>query len=335
LAPPEKVVFLCSKFFLIDLKVICINNMGMNTPRNGTFEFHDQELDFLKKQGFQVNPLNTEQHSIADVWLESKKIHLQKDSLNYPIDGLVVKLNNNTLVEELGVVGKTHRAWSAIKFPADEVTTKITAITWQVGRTGRVTPVAELEAVQLGGTTVQRATLHNAKEVEEKDLHQDDTVIIRKAGEIIPEVVQVLVNIRSKKAQTFPLPIACPSCQTALVRTETDIDLWCSNTYGCNAQIAGRLTYFCQRNIGNISGLSDKIIQKLIADFQIKDIPDLYNLPWAEIEQMEGFGKKSVEKLQLAIEKSKTIEDYKLLAGFAIPGIGPEVAKLILTKNEE
>ncbi len=157
-----------------------------------TFSTHQDELDFLARLGFPVNPLNDYVNDIHSAWSISQKIIETRNGLNYPIDGLVVKINNNEIYEKLGVVGKTPRTWCAIKFPADEVTTKVLGITWQVGRSGRVTPVAELEPVQLNGTTVKRASLHNYKEVVELGLEIGDLVVIRKAGDIIPEVLSVV-----------------------------------------------------------------------------------------------------------------------------------------------
>ena len=157
-----------------------------------TFKTHQEELDFLVKQGFLVNPLNVFVIDLKLAWSITQKLIDSRAGLNYPIDGLVVKINNNEIYEKLGVVGKTPRTWCAIKFPADEVTTKVLGITWQVGRSGRITPVAELEPVTLNGTVVKRATLHNYKEVLELGLEIGDLVVIRKAGDIIPEVLSVV-----------------------------------------------------------------------------------------------------------------------------------------------
>ncbi|MEI6728033.1 MAG: hypothetical protein WCK98_00120 [bacterium] len=157
-----------------------------------SFPYHQDELDFLAANGFVTNPLNSTSDSLEEIWQKREDLYAQRDELNYPIDGLVVKLNDNELVETLGVVGKTNRGWAAIKFAADEVTTKVVGVTWQVGRTGKVTPVAELEPVELQGTTVKRATLHNYKNVIDLDIEIGDFVVIRKAGDIIPEVLKVV-----------------------------------------------------------------------------------------------------------------------------------------------
>jgi DNA ligase (NAD+) len=157
-----------------------------------TLNTHQDELDFLTQLGFQVNPLNQSVQNLTSAWEIAKDIIESREALNYPIDGLVVKINDNKMYESIGVVGKTPRIWCAIKFPADEVTTKVLGITWQVGRSGRVTPVAELEPVELNGTTVKRASLHNYKEVVDLGLEIGDLVVIRKAGDIIPEVISVI-----------------------------------------------------------------------------------------------------------------------------------------------
>ncbi len=269
---------------------------------------HQEELDFLEKLGFPINPYNQPANNLEEVWSIAQNLKDRKNDLNYPIDGLVVKLNDNQLVETLGIVGKTRRGWCAIKYPADEVTTKILDVVWQVGRTGRVTPVASLEPVLLAGTKVKRATLHNYKEFIEKNLQAGDTLIIRKAGEIIPEVVQVLYNLRTSQAAsqdlpvntsiehfaglTFEAPKICPICQTELVESSTGVDLLCKNVEYCQAQIVGRLSYYCQRDIGGLTGLSEKQLEKFVENFKIQDIPDLFDLPYKSIKSMEGHGDK-------------------------------------------
>ena len=294
------------------------------------FSTHQEELDFLRIQGFPTNPYNSTKISLEEIWHTAKKVEHDRILLPYPIDGLVVKLNNNSLMEKLGIVGKTPRAWCAIKFAPEEVSTHLIDIVWQVGRTGKVTPVAKLNPVKLMGTIVKKASLHNYKEVSESDLHFNDTVIIRKAGDIIPEVINILKNLRQDKSNPIECPSKCPSCQTILEITSTGVDLFCPNAMECSDQIVGKLSYYCQRNLANIVGLSEKNLHKFMEKNYIKDIPDLYNLPWDEIKSMEGFGNKSIENLQKSIQNSKQISDYKFLAGLGIEGVGSEVAKLII-----
>jgi DNA ligase (NAD+) len=294
------------------------------------FSTHQEELNFLSNSGFPINPYNSVQNSLQDVWKFSKELETKREKLTYPIDGLVVKLDNNILAEKVGVVGKTPRAWCAIKFAPEEVSTTIEDIIWQVGRTGKITPVAVLQPIMLMGTEVKRASLHNYKEVSESELHFSDTVIIRKAGDIIPEVINILKNLRHSESKIISAPITCPSCGIKLKLTKTRVDLYCPNSTNCKDQIVGRLSYFCQRNLGNIVGLSEKNILKFIEEFGIKDIPDLYNLPWDKISELEGFGQKSIQNLQESIKESLSLQDYKFLAGIGIDGIGIEVSKLII-----
>ncbi len=293
------------------------------------FLTHQDELNFLQAQGFPINPYNSVQNSLENIWEIATKLQQDRNSLPYPIDGLVVKLDDNKIVEQVGVVGKTPRAWCAIKFPPEEIATKLEDVIWQVGRTGKVTPVASLQPINLMGTVVKKASLHNFKEVNELQLHYHDTVVVRKAGDIIPEVVDILVNLRLPESKLISIPQFCPSCNSQLSKTATEVDLICLNSVNCKDQIVGRLSYYCQRNLGNITGLSEKQIEKFMNEFGVKDIPDLYNLPWEKIEVLEGFGKKSVENLQKSVENSRSIADYKFLAGLGIEGVGVEIAKLI------
>jgi DNA ligase (NAD+) len=309
------------------------------------FVSHEDELKFLSDQGFPINPFNQKKDSIDNIIKSFEDLGEARNTLPYPIDGLVLKLYNNAISSRLGVVGKTPRSWCAMKFAAEEATTRLLDVIWQVGRTGKLTPVACLDDTELAGTIVKRATLHSYKEVVEKDLYYKDTLVIRKAGDIIPEVVQVIRNIRSVqdglKHNHFDtngrvsIPSLCPSCKSMLILTDTNVDLYCPNVESCHDQVAGRLAYYCQRNMANITGLSDKIIEKFIEKFKIHDIYDLYRLPWDEIRVLEGFGEKSVENLSKSVVNSKTILDYKFLSALGIDGIGPEVAKLICEKLNE
>jgi DNA ligase (NAD+) len=290
---------------------------------------HNDEITNLVQLGFAINPLNKIFNNIQDAYKYSEYISVEREKLNYPIDGSVIKLNNNDEVNTLGIVGKTPRAWCAIKFSPDEVTTILTNITYQVGRTGKITPVAELEAVLLQGTTVKRASLHNYKEVLDYDIHYNDTVIVRKAGDIIPEIVKLLPALRQPNTNTIPLPIHCPSCNTELTLSTTGIDLMCDNRTHCPEQIKFRLSYFCSRNIANITGLSDKTLEKFVSEYNIRTIADIYSLDFTKITDLEGFGSKSVENLTTSIDKAKQLQDYKFITGLSIEGIGIENSKLI------
>lgn len=333
---------------ILEFKIQARENFDFANQNNfypSNFIDHVQELEFLNSLGFATNPFNQIAHTINEVEINFNSLYKTRSSLPYPIDGLVVKLSDNSIAGDLGVVGKTPRAWCAMKFVAEEVTTNLVGIVWQVGRTGKITPVANLEETELAGSVVKRATLHNYKEVLEKDLHYRDTLVIRKAGDIIPEVVNVITNLRVNsnnicspnfdKKGKVKAPTHCPSCGTELSLTDTGVDIYCPNDESCPDQIAGRLIYFCQRNMANITGLSEKILEKFITKYNIHDVYDLYRLPWAEIRTLEGFGEKSVENLSSSVEKSKHIQDYKFLSALGIDGVGPEVAKLICEKLNE
>ena len=290
--------------------------------------FMNDELKFLESLGFQTNPLNKVAKDLGEAWEIFENLQKNRDNLPYFIDGMVVKVNDTNLHQKAGIVGKTPRTWCAIKFPADEVVTQVLDIVWQVGRTGKVTPVAILEPVQLQGSTVAKASLHNSKEVFELGICKNDYVIIRKAGDIIPEIVKILPELSINRGETFELPINCTSCIQKLDFSDTGIDLICNNPE-CQDKIILRLSYFCSRKLGNIEGMSDKSLGKFVELYGTKDICDIYKLDFEAIAMLDGFGKKSAEKMQLAVQKSKKIADYKFLAGLGIDGIGPEVAKLI------
>jgi DNA ligase (NAD+) len=323
------------------------SELDFSNPNNfypSNFLSHEDELGFLAEQGFPINPFNQKKESIDEIIQAFTDLDESRKDLPYPIDGLVVKLSDNIISGDLGVVGKTPRSWCAMKFAAEEATTQLLDVIWQVGRTGKLTPVACLEDTELAGTIVKRATLHNYKEVLEKDLYYKDTLVIRKAGDIIPEVVQILQNLRhhgnSVEQDHFDtngkvvLPTHCPSCKEVLVFSETNVDVYCPNVESCHDQVAGRLSYYCQRNMANIPGLSDKIIERLIKEYQIHDVYDIYQLPWDEIKFLDGFGDKSVENLSKSVQNSQNIQDYRFLSALGIDGVGPEVAKLICEKLE-
>jgi DNA ligase (NAD+) len=313
------------------------SNNDVFFPSN--FRNHNDEIDFLKQQGFATNPFNSEAETLEEAWKSFEELGIKRAGLQYPIDGLVIKLNDNEISTAVGVVGKTPRTWSALKYAAEEVTTRLLDISWQVGRTGKVTPVADLEPVELAGTTVKRASLHNYKEVLDRDLHFLDTLVVRKAGDIIPEVVEVLVNLRKKpdgikhghfdENGKLEIPTSCPSCKTVLKTSKTGVDLFCPNGDECKEQIILRLSYFCQRNMANITGLSDKILERFIKEFGVHDIYDIYTLPFDKIATLDGFGEKSASNLKKSLENAMEFEDWKFLAALGIDGVGPEVAKLI------
>jgi DNA ligase (NAD+) len=290
---------------------------------------HSLELDTLKSLGFSVNPLNSQANNLTEVWQYYLKIEKERLSLNYPIDGLVVKLNSNLLLEKLGVVGKTPRAWSALKFQALEVATQVIDVDYQIGRTGKITPVVNITPTLIQGTTVKRASLHNIQELVDLNLHTQDTLIIRKAGDIIPEVVSLLVNLRIENSKKITIPTNCPSCGTLLLESKTKIDLICPNKLECKDQIKLRLAYYCARPIANIDGLSEKTIEKMISTFNLRTIADLYLLDLDKLSLIDGFKEKSINNLKEGVQKASQISDFKFLTGLGIEGIGLENAKTI------
>lgn len=291
---------------------------------------HTQTLRLLKSLGFATNPYNHLARDTNDVWEIFENLNTQRDSLKYQIDGLVVKLNDYEITDSAGVVGKTQRARSALKFGATETNSKLQNVVWQVGRTGKLTPVAEFDPVFLAGSTVSRATFHNYKEILNSQICYGDILTVRKAGDIIPEVVHVLTNLRGDNPKPVEIPQACPSCETKLKITSTGVDLYCPNTDSCKAQIIGRLSYFTQRSNANVAGLSEKTIKAFVENYGVKEFCDLYDLPFEKITVLDGYGEKSVENLKKSLENSKNIDDFRLLSGFGVDGVGPEISKLIL-----
>ena len=294
---------------------------------------HLEEIQLLDKLGFETPDIAVVEGEDA-AWQETEKVRKNRDSYKYQIDGAVIKLNDNKLANQLGYVGKAPRGWAAIKFPGTQVTSKLTGVTWQVGRTGRLTPVAEIEPVEIDGTVVRRATLHNYKEFCDKELCYGDMLIISKAGDIIPEVVDVLRDMRDDTFEKIKQLTNCPSCQSVLELSGTEIDQICANI-DCRDQIVGRLKYYSQRNMADIRGLSAKNIELLVDELGISDICDLYDLDYSKVFEIERFGRKSVDNLKESIEESKKISAEKLLAGLGIDGVGIEVAKLILEKIKD
>ncbi len=303
------------------------------------FKSHSDELNYIREMGFATNPYNSEASNLEEVWSAFNQLGKKRDGLPYPIDGLVVKYDDNNFSSQIGVVGKTPRTWCAAKYAAEEVTTRLVGLSWQVGRTGKITPVVELEPVELAGTTVKRATLHNYKEVYERDLHYHDTLVVRKAGDIIPEVVEVLIRLRVvndglinntfTEQGTIAVLEKCPSCGASIVISKTGVDAVCPNVNGCKDQIILRMAYFCQRNNANITGLSEKLLERFVNEFGIHDIYDIYQLPFEKIATLDGFGEKSAQNLEKAVKGAKKMSDSTFLSSIGIEGIGPEVAKLI------
>lgn len=258
-----------------------------------------------------------------------------REQLPYETDGLVVKINSIALWKELGSTGKSPRWAIAYKFPAKQVTTTLLDITWQVGRTGKVTPVAELEEVELSGSRVKRASLHNFDEIERKDIRIGDKVFIEKAAEIIPQVVKSVKEERTGKEKIVLLPEHCPICQSLLEKEEGLVDLKCMNPH-CAGKIQGEMEYFVSRDGMNISGLGGRILEKFLELGYVQDVADIYLLKnhREELEQLDKMGKKSIENLLDSIEESKKSKYAKVLYSLGIPFVG-KVAAGILAKESQ
>lgn len=291
-------------------------------------ETHSEGLELLDRLGFKTNQERKTCTSIEEV-LEYVESWIEKrPNLAYDIDGIVIKVNSLQQQEELGRTAKSPRWSIAYKFPAEEVNTKLLDIELSVGRTGVVTPTAILEPVRVAGTTVGRASLHNEDLIREKDIKIGDQVIIKKAGDIIPEVVNVLVDRRTGEEIEFNMPTHCPECESELVRLEEEVALRCINPK-CPAQIREGLIHFVSRNAMNIDGLGEKVISQLFSEELIQDVADLYKLTHEQLLGLERMGEKSVNNLITAIEASKSNSLEKLLFGLGIRHVGAKAAKTL------
>ncbi|WP_161980384.1 NAD-dependent DNA ligase LigA [Streptococcus sp. S784/96/1] len=292
------------------------------------FETQEAVLEGFEALGFVVNPRRLVTSSMDDIWSFIQDVQSERDYLAYDIDGIVIKVNSLAMQEELGFTVKAPRWAVAYKFPAEEKEAELLSVDWQVGRTGVITPTANLSPVQLAGTTVSRATLHNVDYIAEKDIRIGDTVIVYKAGDIIPAVLRV-VDSKRKSQEKMEIPSACPSCQSELVHYEDEVALRCINPL-CPSQVQRRLEHFASRDAMNIAGLGSSIVEKLFKANLIHDVADIYRLTVEDLLTLEGFKDKSAEKLYVAIQTSKTNSAEKLLFGLGIRHVGGKVSKLLL-----
>lgn len=289
---------------------------------------HSEGLDLLDTRGFKTNKERKKCTTIDDVIQYIDSWQDKRPHLPYEIDGIVIKVDNLAHQEQLGTTVKSPRWAIAYKFPAEEVMTKLLNIELNVGRTGVVTPTALLEPVKVAGTTVKRASLHNEDLIREKDIRLGDTVIVKKAGDIIPEVVNVLVEKRTGEEVEFLMPTHCPECASELVRLEGEVALRCINPK-CPAQIREGLIHFVSRNAMNIDGLGERVISQLFSEKLIEDVADLYTLEFERLIQLERMGEKSVNNLLQAIANSKQNSLERLLFGLGIRHVGAKAAKTI------
>lgn len=289
---------------------------------------HSEGLDLLDELGFKTNQERKKCDTIEEVLAFISHWTEQRPNLPYEIDGIVIKVNALSQQENLGATVKSPRWAIAYKFPAEEVVTTLRGIELSVGRTGVVTPTAMLDPVQVAGTTVQRATLHNEDFIREKEIKIGDRVVIKKAGDIIPEVVRALSEQRTGEEEEFYMPTHCPACESELVRLDDEVALRCINPK-CSAQIREGLIHFVSRNAMNIDGLGEKVITQLFNHGLIKDVADLYRLNREELIQLERMGEKSVDNLLQAIEASKKNSLERLLFGLGIRYVGAKAAKTL------
>lgn len=293
-----------------------------------TRDSQEKVLKHLEQLGFVVNQRRLLAHSMDEVWTFIQEIGQERDQLPYDIDGVVIKVNDLAGQEQLGFTVKAPKWAVAYKFPAEEKEAKLLSVDWTVGRTGVVTPTANLTPVQLAGTTVSRATLHNVDYIAEKDIRKDDTVIVYKAGDIIPAVLRVVGSKRVSE-ERLDIPTNCPSCDSKLLHFEDEVALRCINPR-CPAQIKEGLTHFASRDAMNISGLGPSIVEKLFAADLVKDVADIYRLTVEDLLLLDGIKEKSAQKLYQAIQASKENSAEKLLFGLGIRHVGSKASQLLL-----
>ena len=293
-----------------------------------TRDSQEKVLKHLEQLGFVVNPKRILAENIDEIWDFIQEVGEERDNLPYDIDGVVIKVNDLAGQEELGFTVKAPKWAVAYKFPAEEKEAKLLSVDWTVGRTGVVTPTANLTPVQLAGTTVSRATLHNVDYIAEKDIRKDDTVIVYKAGDIIPAVLRVVESKRVSE-EKLDIPTNCPSCNSDLLHFEDEVALRCINPR-CPAQIMEGLIHFASRDAMNITGLGPSIVEKLFAANLVKDVADIYRLQEEDFLLLEGVKEKSASKLYQAIQASKENSAEKLLFGLGIRHVGSKASQLLL-----
>src|SRR6056297_2369797 len=288
----------------------------------------DQVLQYIKKIGFRINPEYKKVSDIEEAIDFCKNWQKKRDSLPYEIDGVAIKINDLNFQEKMGRVAKYVRWASAYKFPAEEATSIIKEVVWQVGRTGALTPVAHLEPVQIAGSTVSRATLHNIDEIKEKDIRVGDTVILRKAGDIIPEIIKPLEKLRDGDEKKIKAPKKCPICHSPVERKSGEAALRCTNKQ-CFAKDKERLSHFVSRKGFNIDGFGENMVELLMNQGFLVNFEDVFQLKKGDLIDLPGFGEKSAENLLQSIEKSKKVSLAKLIFSLGIRHVGEQTALLL------
>jgi DNA ligase (NAD+) len=289
---------------------------------------HAESLSLLRGLGLRTNPRNERCADLGQVRAYYERLSHERDSLAYEIDGVVVKVDDLALRARAGATSKFPRWAVALKYPARQATTRVRRIVVQVGRTGKLTPVAELEPVLLAGTTVSRATLHNEDEVERKDVRLSDTVLIEKAGEIIPQVVKVVPSARVGGSQRFAMPERCPVCDAEAVREEGEAARYCTGA-ACAAQLRERLLHYASRGAMDIRGLGEALVEQLTAKGMVRDVADLYRLDPERVAALDRMGAKSAANLQDQLEASKSRRLHHLIFGLGIRHVGERAARLL------
>lgn len=317
----------------LDPKVTASRNLSIflySLPQLSNRDVHSQNdaLNLLDSLGIKTNPERQVLSSIDEVWSFVKEYQEKRNSLPYEIDGIVIKVNELEQQEKAGYTVKAPRWAIAYKFPAEEAKTIIRDIEWTVGRTGVVTPTAIMDPVRLAGTTVQRASLHNVDLMKEKDIRLFDTAIVRKAGDIIPEVVRIDKELRNKDSEPYSYPTHCPACDSELMHLDDEVALRCMNPR-CSAQAKEKLTHFVSRNAMNIDGVGVSVVTQLYEKELIKDPVDLYFLTKEQFLTLDKVGDKSADNMLKAIKESKTNSLERLLFGLGIRHVGSKAARLL------
>lgn len=315
----------------LDTAVVAKRNLATflyQEANPSTRDSQEKGLKYLEQLGFVVNPKRILAENIDEIWNFIQEVGQERENLPYDIDGVVIKVNDLASQEELGFTVKAPKWAVAYKFPAEEKEAQLLSVDWTVGRTGVVTPTANLTPVQLAGTTVSRATLHNVDYIAEKDIRKDDTVIVYKAGDIIPAVLRVVESKRVSE-EKLDIPTNCPSCNSDLLHFEDEVALRCINPR-CPAQIMEGLIHFASRDAMNITGLGPSIVEKLFAANLVKDVADIYRLQEEDFLLLEGVKEKSAAKLYQAIQASKENSAEKLLFGLGIRHVGSKASQLLL-----
>jgi DNA ligase (NAD+) len=294
------------------------------------FETHE----YLKSHGLPILPLLAKCHSLDEIWKFAEKVRKARANLPFDIDGIVIKLDNLRDQEQIGATGKNPRWAVAYKFAAEQAVTRIRDITVQVGRTGILTPVAELEPVLLAGSTIARATLHNEEEVQRKDIRVGDTVTIEKGGDVIPKVLDVHLALRPADSHAWKMPDRCPSCGTEVIRHSGEVAVKCPNKH-CTEQKLRILEHFASKSAMDIDGLGERIIEQLVQHGFVTLPSDFYYLTATELLQLEGFKEKSVQNLLAGIEKSKSVTLQRFIMALGISHVGIGTADLLAQKAQD